>query len=120
MTSSASDPGAAGFVTVRRTTVRAGRADEYAGVHSRIPEAAAAQLREHGILTWTIWRDGDRLVHVIVSREPYAQIIASLRSQPPVDPAWNERIGDLLSAEAGADEILPPVWGMDGQKQWSP
>lgn len=120
MTPSASDPGAAEFVTVRRTTVRPGRADEYARVHARIPEPAAAQLRAHGIITWTIWRDGDRLVHVIVSRAPYAEIIASLRSQPAVDAAWNERIGELLSAEAGADEILAPVWGLDGQQQWSP
>ena len=106
------------FVTVRRTTVRAGRADEYARVHARIPEAAARQLREHGILTWTIWRDGDRLVHVIVSSAPYGQIVASLRSGAPVDAAWNTRIASLLSDEDGADEILSPVWGMDGQRQW--
>ncbi len=107
------------FLTVRRTTVRAGRADEYARVHSRIPEVAAAQLRQHGIVNWTIWRDGDRLVHVIVSRAPYAEIIASLRSQPAVDAEWNAQIADLLSAEEGADALLTPVWGMDEREQWS-
>ena len=106
------------FVTVRRTTVRAGRADEYARVHARIPEVAEQQLREHGIVTWTIWRDGDRLVHVIVSSAPYGQIIASLRSGAPVDAAWNARIASLLSDDDGADDILSPVWGMDGQRQW--
>ena len=64
-----------------RTTVRPGRADEYATVHSRIPEVAAAQLRQQGIVSWTIWGDGDRLVHVIVSRVPYAEVIASLLSR---------------------------------------
>ncbi|CAN5136652.1 L-rhamnose mutarotase [soil metagenome] len=107
------------FVTVRRTMARPGRADEYASVHSRIPEVAAAQLREQGILNWTIWRDGDRLVHVIVSRAPYGEIIASLRSQPAVDAEWNARIADLLSAEDGADVLLAPVWGMDESEQWS-
>jgi len=108
------------FVTVRRTTVRAGRADEYARVHARIPEVAAQQLREHGILTWTIWRDGDRLVHVVVSSAPYAEIIASLRAGAPADAVWNALIASLLSDEEGADEVLSPVWGMDALAQWGP
>ena len=107
-------------VAARRTTTAPGKAAEYARVHARLPEAAADELRAAGVVRWEIWQDGDRLFHRVESTKPYAEVIAELRSHPPADPAWGALIATLLSSEPGADTMLPAVWGMDVDHQWSP
>lgn len=107
-------------VAARRTTTAPGKAADYARVHARLPEAAADELRAAGVVRWEIWQDGDRLFHRVESTRPYAEVIARLRSHPPADPGWGALIATLLSSEPGADVMLPAVWGMDADEQWSP
>ena len=54
---------------VRRTTLRAGAADEYRRVHSRVPRGFEDALRTAGVSRWNIWRDGDHLVHFIETHD---------------------------------------------------
>ena len=106
-------------ITARRTTTAPGKAAEYARVHARLPEAAAAELREAGVLRWEIWQDGDRLFHRVESTRSYAEVIADLRSHAPADPDWAALISTLLSSEPGADVMLPMVWVMNDREQGS-
>lgn len=94
-----------------------GAAEEYVRIHSRIPEVAADSLIAAGVCSWQIWRDGDRLFHVIETSDSYAETIARLRSWPPPDVAWAALIAALLSSDPADDVVLTPVWRLGAHGQ---
>ncbi|GII31785.1 L-rhamnose mutarotase [Planotetraspora mira] len=80
-----------------RTRLKADAVDEYEKVHAVIPEDLDAALREGGVHTWRIWRDGLDLFHY-VEVDDYESLQRFLRDSP-ADQAWQARINPLLDAD---------------------
>jgi L-rhamnose mutarotase len=95
------------------TKVRADRIGDYDEAHRNVPPELTAAIRAAGVSSWTIWRSGVDLFH-LVECEDYAKMIAEL-DKLPVNITWQAKMADLLdvvhdySAE-GADAGLPAVW----------
>lgn len=95
------------------TRVRPDRIEEYEAAHRAVPAELAAAIRAAGVSSWTIWRSGSELFHLLEC-EDYARMLAEL-DQLPVNIAWQARMADLLdvvhdySAE-GSAAGLPAVW----------
>ncbi|MBT2398774.1 L-rhamnose mutarotase [Streptomyces sp. ISL-100] len=94
------------------TRVRADRIEEYEQAHREVPAELAAAIRGAGVGSWTIWRSGADLFHLIDCAD-YGDLLARLEKLP-VNIAWQARMGELLdvvhdySAE-GAGAGLPVV-----------
>ena len=95
------------------TRVRADRIDEYEAAHRAVPAELTDAIRAGGARTWTIWRSGTDLFHVIEC-EDYEALLCYLSAQP-VNTAWQGRMAELLDvvhdySAGGADAALPVVW----------
>ena len=95
------------------TRVRADRIEEYESAHREVPEDLADAIRAGGAMSWTIWRSGPDLFHVI-DCEDYDALIAYVGAQP-VNSAWQARMSELLEvvhdySAGSADAALPVVW----------
>ncbi|WP_053848349.1 L-rhamnose mutarotase [Streptomyces sp. NRRL B-24085] len=95
------------------TKVRADRVAEYDAAHREVPVELTEAIRAAGATSWTIWRSGTDLFHVLEC-EDYARLLAELE-QLPVNVAWQARMADLLDvvhdySGAGAAASLPVVW----------
>jgi L-rhamnose mutarotase len=95
------------------TTVRADRIDAYEAAHREVPKELTAAIRAAGVTSWTIWRSGTDLFHLLDCAD-YAQLLAALE-ELPVNIAWQARMAELqdvvhdYSAD-GAEAGLPVVW----------
>jgi len=99
-----------------RTRLRSGTAAEYERVHAAIPPALVERLRSAGVSNWSIWRDGQDLVHLI-EVDDYRAMRRSL-AEDPVNAAWQATINPLLEADddySGNDDGIPLVWTLEGQ-----
>jgi L-rhamnose mutarotase len=93
------------------TRLAPGKEDEYERVHRVIPADLDAALREAGVRSWRIWRDGRDLFHV-VEVEDYQGMRRFLRDHPANVP-WQARMAELLEVEddySGDDMGLHQVW----------
>ncbi|MET8746036.1 L-rhamnose mutarotase [Streptomyces sp. NPDC004728] len=95
------------------TRVRADRIEEYEAAHREVPAELTAAIRAAGATSWTIWRSGTDLFHVI-DCEDYAALLAELE-QLPVNIAWQARMDELLDvahdySADGAAAGLPVAW----------
>ena len=95
------------------TRVRADRIAEYEAAHRAVPAELTEAIRAAGATSWTIWRGGTDLFHVIEC-EDYASLLARLSAQP-VNTAWQARMAELLDvvhdySAGGAAASLPVVW----------
>ncbi|MEU9319982.1 L-rhamnose mutarotase [Streptomyces sp. NPDC048295] len=95
------------------TKVRADRIEEYEAAHREVPAELTAAIRAAGATSWTIWRSGTDLFHVI-DCEDYAALLAELE-QLPVNVAWQARMDELLDvahdySADGAAAGLPVAW----------
>ncbi|MFB6872912.1 L-rhamnose mutarotase [Streptomyces sp. NPDC056323] len=95
------------------TKVRADRIEEYEAAHREVPAELTAAIRAAGATSWTIWRSGTDLFHVI-DCEDYAELLAELE-QLPVNIAWQARMDELLDvahdySADGAAAGLPVAW----------
>ena len=95
------------------TRVRADRIDAYEAAHRAIPAELTDAIRAGGARSWTIWRGGADLFHVIEC-EDYAALLSHLSAQP-VNAAWQARMGELLEvthdySAGGAAAALPVIW----------
>nr|WSY49789.1 L-rhamnose mutarotase [Streptomyces sp. NBC_00886] len=95
------------------TKVRADRIAAYESAHREVPKELTAAIRSAGATSWTIWRSGTDLFHVLECAD-YARLLAEL-DQLPVNVAWQARMAQLLDAVhdysgEGADAALPVVW----------
>jgi L-rhamnose mutarotase len=95
------------------TRVRADRIEEYEAAHREVPEGLVSAIRAGGATSWTIWRSGTDLFHVI-DCEDYDSLIADVGAQP-VNSAWQARMAELLEvvhdySTGSADAALPVVW----------
>ncbi|EYT82633.1 hypothetical protein CF54_12160 [Streptomyces sp. Tu 6176] len=95
------------------TEVRADRVAAYEAAHREVPAALTAAVRAAGATSWTIWRSGTHLFHLLEC-EDYARLLAELE-RLPVNVAWQARMADLLDvahdySRDGAGAGLPVVW----------
>jgi L-rhamnose mutarotase len=95
------------------TRVRADRVTAYEQAHQEVPGELTEAIREAGCRSWTIWRSGTDLFHVIDCAD-YARLIARLDALE-VNRVWQQRMGELLEVvhdygAGGADAALPVVW----------
>ncbi|MBP0453051.1 L-rhamnose mutarotase [Kitasatospora sp. RG8] len=95
------------------TRVREDRIDEYEAAHREVPAELTAAIRAAGVTSWSIWRSGCELFHLI-DCEDYARLLAELEHLP-VNITWQTRMADLLDvvhdySKDGAAAGLPVVW----------
>ncbi|MFD0432474.1 L-rhamnose mutarotase [Streptomyces chartreusis] len=95
------------------TKVRADRIDRYEAAHREVPVELTDAIRAAGATSWTIWRSGTDLFHVL-DCEDYGRLLAELK-ELPVNVAWQARMVELLDvvhdySDQGADAGLPVVW----------
>jgi len=95
------------------TRVRADRIDEYEAAHREVPEELVAAIRAGGATSWSIYRSGTDLFHIIEC-EDYDKLIAHVGAQS-VNASWQLRMADLLEvvhdySTGSADAALPIVW----------
>ncbi|MFJ9010210.1 L-rhamnose mutarotase [Streptomyces canus] len=95
------------------TKVRADRVDEYEAAHHEVPVELTDAIRAAGARSWTIWRSGTDLFHVLEC-EDYGRLLAELEKLP-VNVTWQARMAELLDvahdySDEGADAGLPVVW----------
>lgn len=93
------------------TRLKRGKEAEYDRVHATIPPDLDQALRDAGVRSWRIWRDGVELFH-LVECDDYAAMRAALREHPANIP-WQARMAELLDVPddySGGDRGLPLVW----------
>ncbi|MFF5290343.1 L-rhamnose mutarotase [Paractinoplanes globisporus] len=93
------------------TRLRPGMEETYEEVHAQIPGELDGALREAGVRSWEIWRDGLDLFHVVEVLD-YGRMRAFLRDHPANVP-WQKRMAELLEVEddySGKDTGLRLVW----------
>lgn len=93
------------------TKLKPGKEVEYDRVHAAIPDDLDVALREAGVTSWRIWRDGLDLFHV-VECEDYRQMRDHLRDHPANLP-WQKQINELLDIAddySGGDSGIRSVW----------
>jgi L-rhamnose mutarotase len=95
------------------TRVRADRLEEYLQAHQQVSAELTDAIRAAGATSWTIWRSGTELFHVI-DCDDYAALLAQLAASP-VNQRWQQRMAGLLEtvhdySDGGAEAVLPVVW----------
>lgn len=95
------------------TKLKPGFEAEYEAAHRAVPAELVAAIKEAGATSWTIWRSGTDLFHVIDCAA--YDVLLSRLAELPVDVAWQVRINEYLEAAhdyspVGADAALPVVW----------
>ncbi|WP_030664220.1 L-rhamnose mutarotase [Streptomyces rimosus] len=95
------------------TKVRPDRVEEYEAAHREVPEELTEAIRAAGAASWTIWRSGTDLFHVLECAD-YPRLLAALEDLP-VNIAWQARMAQLLDvvhdySADGATAGLPVVW----------
>lgn len=93
------------------TRLKKGREDDYDRIHATIPPELDAALREAGVHSWRIWRDGQDLFHV-VEVEDYKAMRHALADHPANVP-WQARMAELLEVQddySGNDSGLHKIW----------
>ncbi|MCM2416504.1 L-rhamnose mutarotase [Streptomyces sp. RKAG290] len=95
------------------TKVRADRIAQYEAAHREVPAELTRAIRAAGATSWTIWRSGTDLFHVIEC-DDYARLLAQLE-ELPANVAWQARMDELLDvahdySSDGAAAGLPVTW----------
>lgn len=94
-----------------RTRLKPGMEDTYDREHATIPAELEAAMREHGVRSWRIFRDGLDLFH-IVEVDDYAALQEALRDHP-ADQAWQKQMNRLLDGDFDKGSAgLKLVWEM--------
>jgi L-rhamnose mutarotase len=95
------------------TRIRADRITEYEQAHAAVPAELTDAIRAAGATSWSIWRSGTDLFHVIDCAD-YAALLAAL-AEHKVNVAWQARMAELLDtvhdySDDGAAAALPLMW----------
>lgn len=106
-------------LNVRRTSLRAGAADAYRAAHSRIPETLATALRDAGVSRWSIWRDGDHLIHVIETVDGLSEMQHRMTALGPIETEWGSLIAELVHDAPECTVSAEPIWLLSPDGQFS-
>jgi L-rhamnose mutarotase len=94
------------------TRLKPGAEAAYEVAHRDVPEELRAAIHAAGVRSWTIWRSGLDLFHVI-DCDDYRGMLVKLEHLP-VNVAWQARMAELLEVvhdySGEADAELPVVW----------
>lgn len=93
------------------TRLKPGMEERYDAEHAVIPADLDAALREAGVQSWRIWRDGRELFHVVEVSD-YRAMRDAMREHPANLP-WQAQMAELLEVEddySGNDMGLQMVW----------
>ncbi len=93
------------------TKLKPGREADYEREHAKIPDDLDAALREAGVRSWEIWRDGLDLFH-LVEVEDYQAMRRALADHPANIP-WQAKMAELLDVQddySGNDLGIGKVW----------
>ena len=93
------------------TRLKPGREADYEREHAAIPAELDAALREAGVRSWEIWRDGVDLFH-LVEVEDYQAMRRALADHPANIP-WQAKMAEFLDVQddyAGNDLGIGKVW----------
>ncbi|GLF92778.1 L-rhamnose mutarotase [Streptomyces yaizuensis] len=95
------------------TRVRADRVAAYEAAHREVPEELTVAIRAAGVTSWTIWRSGTELFHLLDCAD-YGALLTALE-QLPANIAWQARMARFLDvahdySPEGASAPLPVVW----------
>jgi L-rhamnose mutarotase len=99
------------------TRLKPGMEAEYESVHAVIPPELDEALRDAGVTSWRIWRNGLDLFHV-VEVDDYAAMRTALRDHPANVP-WQARMAQLLDVEddySGSDSGIGLVWELPAKE----
>jgi L-rhamnose mutarotase len=95
------------------TSLPSDRIEEYEHAHTAVPHELTDAIRAAGVASWTIWRSGTDLFHVIECAD-YAAMLAAL-AEHPVNITWQAKMAGLLAtahdySSVGPAAALPVVW----------
>jgi len=95
------------------TKVRGDRIAQLEAAHRKVPAELSDAIRAAGATSWTIWRSGTDLFH-LVECDDYQKMLAELEKLP-VNIAWQARMTQLLDVThdylgEGSKAGLPVVW----------
>ncbi len=95
------------------TRVRADRIEEYERAHAAVPSELTEAIRAAGVTSWTIWRSGTDLFHVLDCAD-YPAVLGCL-AKHPANTAWQGAMAELLDtvhdySADGSSAALPVVW----------
>jgi len=93
------------------TRLKAGRELDYERIHATIPDELDMRLRAAGVVSWSIWRSGRDLFHLVEVQDYRA--MRMMLAEDPVNLAWQEQMSELLEVEddySGSDRGIPLVW----------
>jgi L-rhamnose mutarotase len=85
--------------------------ETYEAEHEVIPPALDAALRDAGVTSWRIWRDGVELFHEIECED--VERMWSVLDQHPANIPWQQQISRLLDLDVDystGDDALKLVW----------
>jgi L-rhamnose mutarotase len=95
------------------TRLKPGMEAAYEEQHAAIPSDLDSALREAGVHSWRIWRDGRDLFH-LVEVDDYQAMRAFLKDHPANIP-WQAQMAELLEVEddySGNDTGIRHVWSL--------
>jgi L-rhamnose mutarotase len=93
------------------TRLKPGREADYEREHAVIPAELDTALRDAGVHSWEIWRDGVDLFH-LVQVEDYQAMRRALADHPANIP-WQAKMAELLDVRddySGNDLGIGKVW----------
>jgi L-rhamnose mutarotase len=94
-----------------RTRLAPGCEEIYDAEHAAIPAALEAEMREYGVHSWRIWRDGLDLFHV-VEVDDYRELQRKLAGSA-ANQAWQRQMNRLLDGDFDpGGSGLHQVWEM--------
>ncbi|MFC9437497.1 L-rhamnose mutarotase [Nocardia sp. NPDC057030] len=96
------------------TKLKPGAEADYAAAHRAVPTELVAAITDAGATSWTIWRSGTDLFHVI-DCAAYDLLLSRL-AELPVNIAWQARINEYLEAVhdySAVDAPLPVMWELN-------
>jgi|SRR5690348_1094232 L-rhamnose mutarotase len=91
------------------TRLREDGIDGYQAAHDDIPAEIVELLKAGGATSWTIWRNGVDLFHLVECEDWDA--LGAFMAQHEADAAWQARVGAFRDFSlAGGDRPLPVVF----------
>ncbi len=98
------------------SVIREGHEEDYLRDHEVIPDELAETFARIGITSWTIWRSGLDLFH-LVEADDYDAAMAALETDE-ANARWQEFIGPHVDhfVLVDGDQRLPLVWDLKRQR----
>lgn len=76
------------------TRLKPGKESDYEKEHRVIPPELDVLLREHGVHSWRIYRNGCDIFHFVECLD-YAKLLSSIQHHP-VNIAWQKKMAEFL------------------------